>query len=65
MSPMEKRKDQEQGLPMVNECSRIATEESSGTPASQLQSPSHLMDWEKGLVGWDSASDPANPLWAN
>lgn len=22
-----------------------------------------LMDWERGLVGWESESDPANPLY--
>jgi hypothetical protein len=44
----------------------VASSEASTVPdAPAIREDEFLTDWEQGLVGWDSKTDPENPLYAN
>jgi hypothetical protein len=60
---MEKIFEEEHGLPLEKEAVCISTEASGERDVPvRIQTNTVLMDWEKGLVGWESSSDSANPL---
>jgi hypothetical protein len=59
---MEKKVDKEHETLVSDEVIRLSAEESNDGPPVQVQTANLLMDWDKGLVGWESTSDPENPL---
>lgn len=55
---MEKDKEIEIEVPVVDEDLEASIDNDSIQQENSL-----LMNWEKGLVGWDSPSDQENPLY--
>jgi len=59
---MVKDKEIDGSLPIITDDDLLVPLESSEVVQPVPQDGPPLMDWERGLVGWDSLDDPANPL---
>jgi len=59
---MEKDKEIEGSLPITIDEGLPASLKSSEVVQPVPQDGPPLMDWDRGLVGWDSLDDPENPL---
>jgi len=59
---MEKDNKIEEPSPVTVEDDLLVSVKSSEAVGRVLQDATSLMDWERGLVGWDSMEDPSNPL---
>jgi len=59
---MEKDKEIDGSLPIITGDDLLVSLESSEVVQPVPQDGPPLMNWDRGLVGWDSLGDPANPL---
>lgn len=60
---MEKHKDIDESSPVSIHEDLLVSEKSLEVVTPIQNDGQPITDWERGLIGWDSENDPANPLY--